>query len=592
MMINLKSHPGRLFEIMAAFLGFVGLYLGLALFAPGGPISTDITAYMNVGLNGIASPTIMNRYFHVFLEAIFLKTASTPLVGVQHFWAFLIAGTSLLIYISARIFSKKSNPLHGLLAVALFLSINSIAGTAGVAFVDITAMFMVILLTMVYILSARRVHEVDWLIALFGFLFYLAFRTKETTLSAGFLVLGFGFSGVSGFRWSNLLKRSVYLIFGVLGGVFFFAILSWIFLGDPIFGLRIEDIRIFLQTYVQGAVSAEKAPSIDNWYSAFLFADLLIPFSLYLISGLKASADPETGPELRLVWLVPLAEILFVIVTIGNQWGYNSRFVFPILPCICLLGPQFLNLHFSTLATRKERVSAIVLVASGLALIVFARLIVRYLAPRIGWDIGVYLAVVFIPVFLTIILGLAIYWKRISVRESFIISVLLIAILTIPLVHNFKVMVRDHPNLEKSQEIFYPFSAFSGQIHFTPAMLLYIQNNVWDLMGESEYAKDRNEIAAIFNVYFDASSTKENFVLSGNPSSIPSDLLANPYTDALISFAEWQRIAADPQIKSLLEQKYQAYFENKQVLVLLKAKTTAQAIPAVRLSPLQDFLFP
>jgi hypothetical protein len=324
----LKNQAARYVEILVAIFGFFFLYLALAIFALGGPISTDIFWYMNTGLNDIKDPFILNRYFHVFLEAIFLKAASSPLVGFQYYWAFLIAGTCLLIYLTARYFSPRSRPLHGLLAVALFFTIGAIADASGVAFVDTTAMFMVLLLVSVYLASARNEHRSIGLILLFGVLFYLAFKTKETTLAGSVLLIGFGYTSENVFNWKVLFRRLVYWVIGVAVGVIFFIILNSIFLHDPLFGLRLGDFRNFFQGYASQTLNSKKFPFPDNWYTTYFLRNLWIPFILFLISGAKAALDPDISPKFRLIWLVPLTVIVFVTATIGNQWGLEPRFIF------------------------------------------------------------------------------------------------------------------------------------------------------------------------------------------------------------------------------------------------------------------------
>src|SRR5271157_1109600 len=218
---NLLRH----IEPVLVIVGSIVLYIAFAFYAPGGPLGTDVMDYINTGLNGLkVGEGSLDRYFHIFLQRIFLKVAPTPLQGVQLYWAFLITSTCVLIYICARIISQNSTPLHGLLAVALFLSIGAIAASAGDTGIDITAMFVVILIVTVYLLSARAEHRSMVLVALLGFLFYLGFKTKETTPPAGILVLGLGFNGESKFDKSLFLKNILFFFGGVLVSIVFFAI--------------------------------------------------------------------------------------------------------------------------------------------------------------------------------------------------------------------------------------------------------------------------------------------------------------------------------------------------------------------------------
>jgi hypothetical protein len=118
-------------DLILAIIGSGSIGVLLARYALGGPLSTDILLYMNAGLNPIKETFILNRYFHVFLEGLFLRSAPSPLIGYQYYWAFLIAATAFFVYYNARSFTKTSTIIHGLLAAAFFLSVRYFAAEAG-----------------------------------------------------------------------------------------------------------------------------------------------------------------------------------------------------------------------------------------------------------------------------------------------------------------------------------------------------------------------------------------------------------------------------------------------------------------------------
>ncbi|HSB67234.1 MAG TPA: hypothetical protein VLD65_11695 [Anaerolineales bacterium] len=559
-------------EISLFILGVIGVYLLLANFAPGGPISTDVIGYMNVGLRGLATPPILNRYFHVFLQSIFLKGASSPLTGAQNYWAFLIAGTCGLVYLAARLFSRRGNVMHGLLALALFFSIHEIVVNAGIPLVDDTAMFMMMLFIVLIILSARRGHQSIVLVALLGFVLYLAFRTKETALIAGLAVFGLGMTEEKPFDWRLFLRRMSYVGLGVLVAVVFFILLNTIFLHKPLFGFRLSDLQEFFGVYVGNILWSPNITGYDNWFTAYLFTGLLIPFTLYIVSAMKAAREVESYPGMRLVWLIPLAVIAFVSMTVSKQWGFAPRYVIAILPFVAFLAPQFLNLDLGAGQNKTQRQRALVVFVTGVLIVVIARIAIRFIVPKIGWDIGLFLEIVFIPILLAIILALSFSWKMPSLLVSIVIAILILAIVSIPIVNNVKYAVRDHPNLHYSQELFYPFSAFPDQIHYTADMRMYVSLNIWNLMGMSAYVKDRNELSAVFNIYFNARSSIDNFTLTDGSTDIAQDLLSTNYNYALLSREDWQVATQEEGMASRLEQIYQVFQEDTQRVVLLKLK--------------------
>ena len=574
-MNNLKEGNQKKYfylEIFAVTLGSIALFLVFANFALGGPNSTDVTWYMNVGLNGIKDTFIINRYFHVFLEALFLKLSPTPLIGLQNYWAFLVAGTSLGVYLAARLLNSRTNSLHGLLAVAFFFSVGAITDTAGLPLVDITAMFMVLLIVVLYVISARKEHVSKNLIIIIGLLFLLSLKTKETTLPVAILFLGFGYVADKRFDLKVFFKRLGLVMIGVVFGIGLFLLLNMIFLGDPLFGFRLVEIQKFLETYVSGSQSSEKYSGYENWITAYFLNDMWIIFLVYLISGTKAAFNPFVKKGNLLVWLVPLAVILFATFSVGNQWGFQPRFIFPAIPIICLLGPQFLNLDLRNIHENNKRLTAISFFIIGLFALFVFRISIRYIFNNTGWDITIFMAAVITPVLVTIILACVFLLKRIPLYASYLISVLLIAIVSVPITHNLKQIIINQPNKIASERLIYPFTSFSGKIEFTSDMKFYISQDVWRKMETSYFLKDRVEISSLFNIVFNASSTKNNFITPNESATIPLDLDDSIYSSVLLSIDNWQAINTNQELITWIEENYTVYYDRANILILLKPK--------------------
>lgn len=558
-------------ETILVAAGSIGLYVFLAFFGQGGLVGTDILANMDIALNGIKSTAnAYNRYFYLLLERIFIKIAPTPLLGAQWYWAFLIAASGLLIYLGGRLFSPRSRPLYGLMAVVTFLSIGDIGGSNGTPEVDLAAMLMVAGLILIYLLSARQKHRSRWLIALFGFFLYLAFRTKETCLPASILVIGFGFTEQDQFNGTAFAKNLLILLGGFLAGLVFFALCMWAFVGDPLFGLRFSELRAYLASYaIPEEVGSQQPNGLANWFSGYFFVDLLLPFLLYILSGLKV-VHLNLNMTRRWVWSVPLAMILFVTVTIGNRWGLEGRFVLGAFPAICLLWPQSLDLDIPR--DERNRNAAGLLFGGGLAAIVGIRLIMRVLLPKLGWDTLTFLNVVLYPILLVCVLFIYFIFTKPGLKTSIVICLLVIAMIVSPIVGNFNSIFINGDNQTTANVVFYPFSSFSKQIVFTPQMRMYISTDTWGAVGNPYYTKNIDKVISVFDVYFDAYSTRGNFTYSNfNIDDAPAILSSN-YTYLLLARADWRLLAKNPNATSLVQQKYQVFFDPQMIIVLLKAR--------------------
>ena len=565
-MQNIKKYLLEKIDIILAAICSMGIWVILARFAPGGPIGTDILLYMNAGINHVEDTIILNRYFHVFLEGFFLRAAPTPLIGIQYYWAFLMAATAFLVYYNARSFTGKSNLVHGVLGVGLFFSVGFFAAKTGVVDVDLSAMFMVMVFVTVFMASARSQHRSKWILILLGALFYLAFKTKETTLVSVLLFIGLGFQEEK-FQFKVFIKNIAYLLVGILAGIILFAMLSWVMLGDPLFGLRPREIYDFIMTYVRGAPGAPQLTGVlGNWYTAYFLQALYIPFLLYVLAGIKP--DEDLDPSHRLLWWLPLGLIVFVSLSANISWG--PRFLMPAIPIICVLAPQFLSFEIPN--STRERIRAGVLSFVVIILLLVIRIIMRFALPKLGVDNSLFLVNIYEPAIFSTILAIAFFWKRISFPQSAVITILIISLLISPLSTNFRMMFLTHPNQVTSQTIFYPFSAFSDEINFTPNTRMLISLNTWQAVGNPYSTKNVDEVMDLFNVYFNANSTKSNYTIEMEQTAVKVEILNSQYSYALISMEDWKYLTSDPLTSHTLNLKYQIYFEPKNLVVLLKAK--------------------
>ncbi|MBN2388461.1 MAG: hypothetical protein JXB85_15700 [Anaerolineales bacterium] len=561
-------------ELAIAALGALLLGILLARYALGGPLSSDVVWYVNAGLTGIRDAFILNRYFHVALQTVFVWAAPNPLAGIQIFWAFLLAATCLVLYVDVRLFSEKSTPLHGVLAILILLSIDVFAEWTGIPFVDLTTMLMVMLILMVTLLSVHRQNLSPGLLLVLGALCYLALRTKETSVWALVVLPGLGFTRQDGFRWKLFWKNLGLLALGGGIGVVVLGLLNAIIVRDPLWGLRPSEILAYQQVYFP--VTAERAfePGSGNWYSGFLFASLLVPFLLYLVSGIKTLPD-QPVPN-RLLWLVPLAGVLFLVATVNNKFGFQNRFLIPVYPVIALLGVQCLDLELP--ATRRGWLTLVGVLGAGVVLPVGIRFGIRPLVYASGLDFGQWLEIIFQPVLITLLLAALFLSRRTTSWALLAVIFSLAGLLVSPLLANARAMLVEQPIHALTQFDYYPFIRFADQIAYAPGMRVYVSSGIpalTDHQGDqtaSMLAADRNELASMFNIYFDTRAPAESFFLSGPGADPAAEILGGRYDYILLTAVEWQAISSAPQTLAGIEARYQVFTEPGGRVVLLKAR--------------------
>jgi hypothetical protein len=558
----------RFIEPGLIVLGFFGLYLPLAYFAPVGTFGGDVFSYMDIGINGTKDvSTAFNRYFHVFLQRIFMKTAVTPLAGAQHYWAFLISATCLMVYIDARAFSRRTRFIHGLLAVALFLSIEYFGLYAGITVVDLTAMMIVMVLVTIYLFSARNGNHLKWLIALLGFFFYLAFKTKETSLPFSILCLGLGFTDGGGFNWKGFVKNMLVLLAGFLAGMAIFAAWTWIVVGDPLFGLRPSEFMAYYVNYAAGRVWYGNPESNAEWYTFLFSSTLLLPAVLYIISGFKSK---DLDPAHRLIWLAPLLLLFFLDATVGNLFNLQERFAYPLMPLICLLGVQCLDFDF--IDRSRERNTAAALFAVGLIGILFVHVLFVLILPSLHIEVTSFQSIVFYPFLLGCILATFFFIQHPGFKSTLLVVLFIVAMIAAPLISNYRLTFDSRANKKTETWIFYPYSAFASQIVFSPGMRMFVSTGTWTAVGQEGWAKNTDKILTIFNVYFSVHSHRDNFTYAALPPDQLDNIFSSNYTYLLLTAQDWKSVQDHSQFAALADQKYQVFTEPKNLLVLLKLR--------------------
>ncbi|RPI88080.1 MAG: hypothetical protein EHM41_02675 [Chloroflexi bacterium] len=548
-------------EFILVSITFVSLFI-LFFLVGGGPIFSDEIWYMQVGLNNIKDPLVLNRYFHIFLQKLFMEAAPTPLIGAKVFWSFLVSLSGLLIYVNARIFSDNSNYLNGITAVAIFYSVDLFAIYSGVTIIDITAMTVVLVIVTLYTFTIHFNHSKPLLLVAMGATFFLGFKTKETTVFTGLLILGLGFQKNGSFNIGIFKTNLVRFGLGVLLGLASFVVMNAIILRDPFFGLRPDTFNVFFNYY---STTTVYFPSSENWFKDYLLQTLLVPFLFYLLSGIRVK-DTLFVPH-RLLWLVPLAFLAFMTFTmIRSNWGAIPRYILPVLGIICLLASQLFVFRLPD-HWRNKLLIAFVLCLELILLYAF-RVYIHHLMYDQNWENAYLLeTVILIPITLMVLLGVIFLFRVGSIYQTIFTTMLLVVLLIYPLSQNIKSIVFERPNVQRVEERFYPFSSFASIIKFDDDMKFFISTNVpWELHMLSD---NIDELLSMFNIYFEKNSRRNNFIYSTQIESFSGGIYSEKFDYILLTSREWNALSRSQVQLLLVEKGYQLHNDESDKLVLL-----------------------
>ena len=565
-----------LFEWVIILFVFLGMLLVLAKFA-GGPVNSDNLFYMDAGLNGIKSFHTLSYYFHIYFQRFFMEIASSPLAGAKLFWAFLISLTSLLIYLITRILTKQNSWINALLAVAIFFSASFLSKYSGRTENDLTAMMIITLIFFFYLVAYQTEFSNQWLIGLLGFLIFLAFKSKESAILCSYIVLGFGFSNSGNFNFQKILRKIPFLLLGFLLGGLFFILLNTIIVKDPFWGIRISDFS----GYFAGIDSHVRWGDISkNYFNNEILITLLIPFILYIISGIQNN-NKKFPASLKLFWFYPLILVIFFTLLMIFSSGYkilvSDRLFFPAIPILCVLGSQVIQ--FEMVKTFRDWRYIGLIFIIGFLISISIYYIVIFTIPITKYKYTEVTQNIIQPLFLSFFL-ISLFWKKpIKIQQLTVPVICLIVLLFHPTLLNFQSFFVDRPNSQRANQIFYPFSAFSDQIIYFPNMKFYISSNI--NKEQQMLLKRADEVSSIFNIYFSEDSSVENFI---NPiiynikkgelfyldplESLP----AMNYDYALITSNDWSRIKDNAQLFALISNNYELIFDDQVVIGLLIRK--------------------
>lgn len=537
------------FEKTLVLIAFIVLWQVLKRYVHAAPNSSDLLYYFEIGLKRLRDPFVLNRYFHIYLQKFFIELAPSPLLGLQNLWAFLMALTTVLVYSGARLVRRESSILTGLIAAAIFLALPAIGDITGVLYVDVTAMAMTALVLTLYFASLGFTNgKQALLLGLLGLVLALAYRTKETTLPSAVLLLGLFFEG-NAFQFKPGLRKLLWVLLGVILGILLMGLFNHLVLKDFFFGLRLSDYSEYFNTYVDRAIVDLDARTYEDWYRFFFLGSHQLAFLLYIISGIRAVK--QLSFDRRIAWLAPLACIFFVIVSIGNRYTYETRFVLPVLPGVAMLAPQFLV----ELDGKKKSVAQYAFAALSVLLALGVVLGVKAWGDAQGLETALFFSQFVNSILLTLLLA-ALFTVDRQRWGQFILLGLLAANLVRPLGSNLLTLFRNQYNYQIFQSSTSPFATFKGAIRPDPEMRFFIQ----DAAMPTDYlsiTKNRAELQALFDLYFDTNLKRDNFVFfTEGTSPIPTLLDGPAYDQALIRSEELQDSQLNAEQKTMLEQRY------------------------------------
>jgi hypothetical protein len=467
-----------------------------------------------------------------------------------------------MVYYNARTFLKGSNPLHGLLAVAIFLTFPLMTDYSGEPAVDLTAMLMVTAYFTVYLFGLRNPQKRPLALGILGTLIFLSFKTKETTVFVNLMLLGYMLDDEGRWQWRNLLAMIKPLLIGLGTGILIFMLMDGFILGDPFFAIRPSTFGAIFTHYDFGKVFFDPPSS---WYRQYFLDELLLPFLLLVIGGLRLRDELDV-PH-KLVWMYPLLMIIFVTLNMLKiPWGFIERFYFPALPMLAALAPQFLRFEWPV--DKRSWLGFGLLLALAGGLVFGLRALMIPYAASMSFDYGELQDSLYYPVLLSLLLAYVIWVKRINWLNVVLPLFCIAAMLLSPLMYTYKYFYRVPRINERYEDLMYPFSTFNDDLaDIQPDDRLYVSPRM-----DAEYgflSEDPNDIVAMYNFYYDARITPANVFMGYTQEALVKQLTLKDQTHAILTQADWEYIQQDEEGLVAVEEQYVMLPDPQGRLVLL-----------------------
>lgn len=554
---------------------FVFGVLGLLLAKNGGgPQFSDELWYMDAGLNGVKDIQIMNYYFHIYLQKPFLMLASRPVAGGRYYWSFLVTLTAIMIYLCARWMNKKNTAFHSIVASAMFFSLAVLPQWAGDTKVDFTSMFVVTIIVTIYVLFTQGMLKRKAALILIGFWLFMCIKSKETTIFISALLVGFGFTGEDKCNWKEFFKSLLFVLIGFVAGLVTFMILSAIIVKDALWGIRISD---WINYFKLSVPVSQTVGSPINWYVNGIANMILLPFILYVVSGV-VQYNSEIPKAQKLLWLYPLLLIIFLVFAfINNGYKTEVRFLLPAMPLICILGIQIFDYEF--METWKHRLVIFAATAAGVLIDLGLFALFSRIYHYDKWTWKDYTFSFGIPVAFSLFLAVFFLVRRFTSKSIIVPVVFLSMVFFPPALQNLQNIIIEKPNYIRVTRMYYPFSAFSKYIKYTPEMRMYISPT---LPAHYQMLMRRiEEVRSMFDLYFNVYSRIDNFIFPTHFDTAtqaysftePVDSIkAMDYTQALIAYEDWTLLMKDQALFSHLTTIYDYKFDDQTEVVYLSLK--------------------
>ena len=201
-------------------------------------------------------------------------------------------------------------------------------------------------------------------------------------------------------------------------------------------------------------------------------------------------------------------------------------------------------------------------------------------AQTTNWNYLDFSQNIIVPIVIVLFVSLMVF-IRFQFKRAISLGVVLISLgLSSNLIENIKSIVIDRPWAFRVSQMFYPFSAFKSQIHFSQGTIFYFSPTLPAHL--QMLARDKDEIFSMFNIYFKTNTTIDDFIFPAKYDNETGDyqIAVDPilsigemnFDEAIIAKEDWERLRAIPALIAAVISRYNFQFDDTKTILFLSRK--------------------
>lgn len=562
---------GRFFQkyltpILAVII-FIGLFIFFSAYAAG-PKGSDELLYADIGLRGYGNYIVMNRYTHIYLEAIFMALAPNPLAGMRIFWGFVASVSVVSVFLLGRYLRKESNIWHGIVAMLIFLAGNIFDNHFGIPIVDLTATMMVMIYMLVFIYFIRK-NDTKWVIILLGAIFFWAFKAKEFAVILLLILPVLGFDSENSFNWKKALTGLGYFALGVLAGSAVFILVNTIVLGDPLFGIKLSD-WIQFRTTIASFTSIQPDP--ESYLQALIWPVYFLSFTLYLLSFAKRQS--KLSLREKIIWLMPLVYlVMMILLMVKSGWRTDGRYLYPVIGLIAVLATQYFE--FKLPNGKRATIIYIIELLAGIVIIFLVRFLLYRISAVLGITISDLVMNYAVDLFFLILL-----LTMLTIQEKTpLVSILMIVLIGLNVFFSLSMNLKAALRGDMRNRVNNRFAALAlprDVLDLCPQTTIEISSG---LLDEMSIHPDPYEAAGVINIFLDARLPIESFSFMAEDEPIEISLSKASADYLMMTSREWD-VMMDGNPNISFEQYQMVQDDNNWVVIMENYnRTSCQSEP-------------